>query len=106
MELVSKMWEGLDRIRNGTSNLPAKAYARKSFLDAISEQIGMVQDDKYTVPAGAVASFAGMPVYLTESLPQGVLCWFIDKDDKPLGQIIDDTYVPPDLPTNKSEDGI
>ena len=105
MDTVSRMWEGLDKVRNTTSNLPAKAYALKSYIDGIAEQTQMVKDDKYSPPQGAMAAFAGMPVYETNSLPKGVLCMFLDRDNNPVGQIVNEDYEPAKHPTNKSEDG-
>ncbi len=91
---ASKMWMALDKVRNRTSNLPAKAYAKKSYLDAMTRDIGMVVDEKVRPPEGAMGSFAGMPVYESNLLPQGVLCVFMDKDNKMVGRIVDETYVP------------
>ena len=103
MDSISKMLEGLDKVRNGTSNLPSTAYARRSYIDSISKQIGVVPDAKAKVPEGAMAAFAGMPVYQTDLLPKGVLCLLLDKDNKPVGQIVDETYVSQEHPSRESD---
>lgn len=94
MNNASKMWLALDEVRNRTSDLPAKAYAKKSYLDAMTRDIGIVVDDNLKLPVGAMGSFAGMPVYESNILPQGVLCVFMDKNNKLVGRIVDETYVP------------
>src|SRR5262245_24201098 len=96
MDEIGKLFEGLDELRNGTSNLPAKAFARQSYLDAIERRIGKVPNEPHIsgLPHGAFADLGGMPVYRSEILPKGVLCLFLDKDNKPVGQVVDDTYVP------------
>lgn len=97
MDSVSKMFEELDKLRNGTSKLPAKAFARQSYLDAIERSAGMTPIEPHIsgLPHGAMAGFAGMPVYRSDILPKGVLCLFLDKDHMPIGKIVDDTYEPP-----------
>jgi len=95
MNTASKMWMALDNVRKRTNDMPAKAYAQKHYLDRIAKDVGMVPDEKPRLPEGALGAFAGMPVYESNSLPKGVLCVFMDKDNKMVGRIIDETYEPP-----------
>lgn len=97
MEAVSKMWEAFDDIKKSASGLPAKAYARKLFIDTLEKASQKAPtEETYSQNHGMLSKFAGMPIHLTENLPQGVLCMIVDKDNKPLTMMTDDTYVSPD----------
>jgi len=92
--------------------LPDKAYATETFIKSIPlQQNELVSDANATLPKGAFMLLCGMPVYISNVLPRGVLCMFMKKKqmnaeamglgypsleyDVPCGMIVDDTYVPP-----------
>jgi hypothetical protein len=77
-------------------SLPAKAFATKEYIKAlergVEDTVPLVKDESAKPADGAMMEMLGMPVYLSTLLPKGVRCIFMDRNNQPLGMIVDETY--------------
>jgi hypothetical protein len=85
--------------------LPDKAFATKEYMKALvrgaEDTTPLIKDENANPADGAMMEMLGMPFYLSSLLPKGVRCIFMDKNNQPLGMIVDETYKRHD-PSKKS----